>query len=121
MDTWTKQRSFPIVTVTKINNSKFKISQESFLLAKAKLNQDETNTTSTKSTDITAGVNDTLWQIPFAFITDQNRKPTLMWFKEKGKKKRRGYLYHEIMSNTYMSLTYTALLLNTRRRAFTKD
>lgn len=78
MDSWTKQRSFPIVTVSRVDQSTFKLSQQSFLVSKANITEN-----STKENQLT-GVNDTLWHVPFTYMTDKDTRAELVWFNEKG-------------------------------------
>ena len=76
MDTWTKQRSFPVVTLIRQNSSKFIATQQSFLSMKQEL-------------DIHLNVskldNNSLWQIPFTYITDENIEPVTVFLKSEGK------------------------------------
>jgi len=83
MDTWTQQRSFPVITLHRstsnessaarsTSNEKFIASQESFLVmadANQSLKQD----------------NKSLWNIPFSYITDENLTPVTVFMKEREK------------------------------------
>ena len=37
MDTWTKQRGFPLITLKRVNGTKMSVNQESFLAVKARI------------------------------------------------------------------------------------
>ena len=74
MDTWTKQSSFPIITLSRVKgNQSFLISQESFIEAKAR-HEGERNTTEP-----------TLWQVPFTYISDESFDVKTVWLTSKGK------------------------------------
>ncbi|XP_065670521.1 endoplasmic reticulum aminopeptidase 1 isoform X1 [Hydra vulgaris] len=73
MDTWTRQRSFPVVTMIRKPGSKFKIQQESFLEMKQKI----------ESPNSTCNQTDGLWQIPFTYITDQSFVTQTYWLKDR--------------------------------------
>uniref|UniRef100_A0A7M5XDN7 Aminopeptidase n=2 Tax=Clytia hemisphaerica TaxID=252671 RepID=A0A7M5XDN7_9CNID len=136
MNSWINRRSFPIVTVTRLNQTTFHLKQQSFLAAKNDIEQRELsgnlsvggkNTTSvpysnstsakiarnmesrmegsgngtlqnsSKSTDDLLatkshgskqhsqgnGTDDTIWSIPFTYITDEDNSEKLLWFNEK--------------------------------------
>ena len=148
MNSWVNRRSFPIVTVERINATSFRLRQESFLAAKSAIqNQGTGNSTQVVSQNTTAatlsGINattfnkdnatsfngnmthsttiknntkqltekikrseiegeksseeheknnrqknettdDTLWSIPFTYVTNIDAVETLVWFDQKG-------------------------------------
>lgn len=105
MDSWVCQQGFPIVTVQRISDSSFKLTQESILDAKGKVEKElevinsRTPTNSSKSTTLRSEIttenlpknesadamkNDSIWHIPFTYITDQNNTESLVWFDTKG-------------------------------------
>lgn len=76
------QRSFPILTLHRGNDSKFIVSQESFLEAKSKLQvENSTNITDVGVDDFNASV----WQVPLTYISDESLQPKTVWLKSKGK------------------------------------
>ena len=127
MDSWVNRRSFPIVTVERVNKTSFRLRQESFLAAKSAIqNELSGNSTAQRMTsyqNITATPNatitenstllshnntkqpgekvkrseegtsskqknvttdETLWFIPFTYVTNINDTETLLWFDQKG-------------------------------------
>lgn len=104
MDSWVCQQGFPIVTVERIGERSFKLTQESILKAKDRVERNlevirsktaanSPNSTIFKSDIVNensnmnksfASKNDSLWHIPFTYITDQNNTESLVWFNTKG-------------------------------------
>ncbi|XP_066913104.1 glutamyl aminopeptidase-like [Clytia hemisphaerica] len=70
MYSWTHKPNYPIVTLKRVNNSMFKLTQGSIINVEL----------STKNQSVT---NETLWNIPFTYITDQNKTSTLVWLSKK--------------------------------------
>ena len=76
MDTWTKQASFPVLTLSRGVgiNKQFTVTQESFIEAKHRHDNNVTTLATTTN----------LWQIPFTYITDESLDPKTTWLKSKG-------------------------------------
>ena len=75
MDTWTKQSSFPILSLTRANGS-FRITQESFLQVKSRVD-------SGAAASNTSFVGDE-WQIPFTYVTSEKKEMKTEWIKDRG-------------------------------------
>ncbi|EGI70560.1 Glutamyl aminopeptidase [Acromyrmex echinatior] len=73
MDTWTRQEGFPVINVKKSEN-KFVLTQKRFLDDQdAKFDPSESNYRYR-------------WTIPITYITNRNKKPTLVWFNRNANK-----------------------------------
>ena len=68
MNTWTLQSGYPVLNVTKVSNTKYRISQERFLKDPS-----------------TAGTDKTLWEVPITLITNNNEERQLHWLTNKEK------------------------------------
>ncbi|KYQ54762.1 Glutamyl aminopeptidase [Trachymyrmex zeteki] len=73
MDTWTRQEGFPVINLEKSEN-KFILTQKRFLDDQdAKFNPSESNYRYR-------------WTVPITYITNRNKKPTLVWFDRNANK-----------------------------------
>ena len=169
MNSWVNRRSFPIVTVERINATSFRLRQESFLAAKSAIQnqtQDTGNSTqvglplknTTKSasvsghnsttsfngnnTTFTVGnlaqsfsnnntkqpakrsedkgeekdhekkknktTDDTLWSIPFTYVTNIDAVETLVWFDQKGMYYLYSFFFFLPLFRSFLCLLYTS-------------
>lgn len=76
MDTWTKQPSFPIITMSRANGS-FVIRQEQFLQAKARVDSGGALMNTSFEGD--------KWIVPFTYVTSENKTMQTVWMKERGR------------------------------------
>ncbi|XP_035223488.1 glutamyl aminopeptidase-like, partial [Stegodyphus dumicola] len=76
MDTWTRQKGYPLVTVT-LEHTTVKVKQERFLLFPDSGNISSPNSDNTSSSDISPY--DYKWFVPISYVTDLGNKHSTYW------------------------------------------
>ena len=82
MDTWTTQRSFPVLTLLRndTTDNRFTVTQESFLEMKARIVAASENQTVNHT-----ATNASYWKVPFTYINDQSLKTKTVWLSDRGR------------------------------------